>query len=241
MGNKYDVPLDLLKAVEGITNPVREIIKHVDTEDTIIDFREKDGSSNFYFKVLKNTKTQITSEVKYSYKWAPKDRTIITPQGDTGLIVDIITELKRWIVYIQEYKSTNSILDDNYTKAYTEHIYNENKFSDENADFMPFNPTEQEKLILLLDNFSEIIKADDSINETHKQKIDAEVYNIKQNLRTSTKNFVVKKVSAVFGFLYKIGWRIGKDLPKKGIDYLYKNFFEGVKDTFNGLNLEQYF
>jgi len=233
MSNKKDIPLVLLKAIEPIAQKNLDLIQVKKEENTYYSFLENDINSKNRFKVFIDGTKVIgkfdTKNIAFEYK--PTDETKASSQVVQGTIEDVKIKFESWVQLIREINETPSIYDDNFTNFYSDYYFNQFEIKEENAYIFPFSPDQQSIIEKYLISLREVINSSEiKIDETSKTILVAEIIDISNNLSSSTKNQVMKKITTVFAKLYTISKPITKEIIKEAGKQLIEKLIEcGIK------------
>lgn len=229
MTTKKDIPVDLLKAIEAIAQSNLDIIQLRADDNTYYSFVENDPKSKNFFRIFIDGTKRINNYDgrNYAFEFKPANTSTTSAKVVQGTMNFLTDQFENWLKIIKDYESTVSIHDDNFTKQYADFYYNEFKTSDSDAFISPFNPDQQNILDLYLDSFYDTIEnSGESITENIKQQLLIEIKNIKNDLPVSTKAQVVKRVTHVFGKVYKVSKELGKELVSEAKKHLFKKLIE---------------
>jgi hypothetical protein len=227
--SKKDIPYGLLKAVEPLVQANWDIIQLKQDDNTYYSFVEKDPKSKNFFRVFIDGSKRIGNYDKkgFAIEFKPLGATSTNSAVSQGDIELVITRLQEWIKILRDYDDTISVHDDNFTKRYAEFYYEEFKTKDEDANIAPFNPEQQDIIDLYLDAFSEVVKnSEEKLEEGAREQLLLEIAEIKQTLSTTTKSQVIKRVTKIFGKIYKSSKSLGKDVVTEAKKYLLKKLFD---------------
>jgi len=235
MTTKKDIPLNLLKAIEDIVQPNLDIIKLKKEDNTYYSFIEIDNNSKNYFKIFIDGTDIVGNYNKNNYacEWKPTDATNANSILFQKSMDEVIAQFKDWTKLIRDLNDIPSVHDDNFTQFYSDFYFNEFKIVDKDADSNPFNPIQQDLIELYLNSLlKKIENSKGKVSDTLKKEFISEIIEIKDTLPTSTKNQVLKKITKVFGKLYKIckpfAKEIVKEVSKQLIKKLIENGFEYI-------------
>ena len=233
MITKKDIPLVLLKAIEGIAHSNLDIIKLTRLDNTYYNFTETDENSNNYFRIYIDGSKQIENYNvgKILYQWKPTNADSIGVYTFQGNVQDAANQFKLWITIIREFNSTLSLHDDNFTKQYANYYFDEFKILDDDAETSPFNPKQQNFIEIYLENLQNSIeKSEENIDTELRNELVEEIAEIRDSLQSSTKNQVMKKITKVFGKLFKNSKELAKEIIKEAKKLLIKNLLENGVD-----------
>lgn len=229
MVTKKDIPLDLLKAIERLAQVNLDIIQLKKEDNTYYSFIEQDPNSRNYFKVFVDGSKLISNYDKngFTFTMKPADTTRASHLTHQGKLQDIVNHFTAWIKVIREYNDTKSVHDDAFAKSYADFYFNEFKIFDGDADTAPFNPNQQDIIELYLDSLTiGIENTTEPIDSASKTELISEIQDIKNNLTVSTKTQVMKRVTIVFGKLFKQSKKFAKEVVKEAQKQLIKKLFD---------------
>jgi hypothetical protein len=229
MNNKKDVPLNLLKAIEEVAQKNLDLIQVKREENTYYSFLENDDTSQNFFKIFINGSKRIGNfdpkNLAFEYKPASDER--VTAMLTQGSFEDIKTKFEAWIKLIREIHETPSVYDDNFTNYYSDYYFNEFQVYEEDANIFPFAPNQQVIIEKYLLSLSEVINnSGESIDDITKSELVTEIVEINRLLTVTTKNQVMKKITTVFGKLFKVSKPIAQEIIKEAGKQLLKKLIE---------------
>lgn len=229
MNNKKDIPLNLLKAIEEVAQKNLDLIQVKQEENTYYSFLENDDTSQNFFKIFVNGSKRIgnfdSKNIAYEYKPASEKR--VTAMLTQGSFEDIKTKFEAWIKLIREIHETPSVYDDNFTNYYSDYYFNEFQIYEEDANIFPFAPHQQiiiEKYLLTLSDV--INNSGESIDDISKSELISEIIEINRLLTVTTKNQVMKKITTIFGKLFKVSKPLALEIIKEAGKQLVKKLIE---------------
>lgn len=233
MSNKKNIPLVLLKAIETIAQKNLDLIQVKKEENTYYSFLENDVNSKNCFKIFIDGSKVIGrfDTSKFTFQYSPTDETKATSTLIQGTIEDVKIKFESWVQLIREINETPSIYDDNFTKYYSDYYFNQFEIVEEDANRFPFSPSQQliiEKYLISLTNA--INTNENDIDLISKKELITEISEINNQLSISTKNQVMKKITNVFGKLFKISKPIAQEIIKEAGKQLIEKLIElGIK------------
>jgi len=226
---KKDIPLNLLKAIEEIAQSNLDIIKFNKEDNTYYLFVETDKDSKNFFKILIDGSKVIGNYEKkhFAYQWKPIDASSAL-QGITQSSLEGVTkQFETWVKLIRTLHETLSVHDDNFANFYSNFYFEEFKIVDDNANTEPFNPDQQDLVELYIDALAiAIMSSVGQMDEIQKTELISEINEIKLELPTSTKTKVMKKITKIFGKLYKTSKPFAKEIILEAKKQLIKKLIE---------------
>lgn len=229
MNNKKDVPLNLLKAIEEVAQKNLDLIQVKLEENAYYSFLENDDTSKNFFKIFVNGAKRIGNfdPKNLAYEHRPASETRITAMLSQGSFEDIKNKFEDWIKLIREIHETPSVYDDNFTKYYSDYYFNEFQVFEEDANIFPFDPHQQIIIEKYLLSLSEAINnSGESIDDICKNELVAEISEINRLLTVTTKNQVMKKITTIFGKLFKVSKPFAQEIIKEAGKQLVKKLIE---------------
>ncbi|HGE5776445.1 hypothetical protein [Flavobacterium psychrophilum] len=216
MITKKDIPFDLLKSVESIAQQNLDLIKLKKEINTYYLFVETDFHSKNYFKIYQDgTKVfgNFNSADNYVFEHKPTDSANPNTAIVQGNLEKVMTNFKNWLELVKSIVETPSIHDDNFEKFYSDYYFNEFKILDEDSNFVPFNPIQQDKIELYLISLKSAIENSNyEIDEETKAELIIEIEEVRTALPLSTKTKVMKGVTKIFGKLFKTSKEFAKEI-----------------------------
>jgi hypothetical protein len=243
--NKKDIPLTLLLAIEAKIGEHFKLIHHADEENCFYCLKEVDEKSKNYFKIFVEgkEKAQNIKSGNFVYEFKPTNATVTEACLTQGNNDNMLGAFNSWIKLIATYNTTKSVHDDDFEKKYSDFYFNEFEIIDEDVDFSPFNPDQQDLIELYLHSLSNAIEESTSITPSLKTELILEADLIIKNLSSSTKTVVMKKITTIFGRLYKHSKNLAKEITSEAKKRLIKSLIdlgvqygpkllESIKDIF---------
>lgn len=239
MNNKKKLPLRILKSLEPFVNLIGEKFKVLEPKGNLLLVSDIDSESDFYFKIEQYQKKQNGS---FQFLMDRKPNSEDDPEKYRTWIEikHLETEFKRWLNLLEEYETTESFFDDPILDSFKEEYYAEFEIINEDADRKPLNT----KQILLLDSHLEYIeeKIDNYKNEKNEEivsEIKNNVIELRENLTTKSKKWVVNRLATIWAKLSKQGTKFIKEFVNQtkteGIKQGAKALIEFIKE--NGTEL----
>ena len=229
MNNKKDIPLSLLKAIEEVAQKNLDLIQVKQEENTYYSFLENDDSSQNFFKIFSNGAKRIGNfdPKNLAYEYKPASDQKVTAMLTQGSFEDIKTKFEAWIKIIREIHETPSVYDDNFTNYYSNYYFNEFQVYEEDANIFPFAPNQQVIIEKYLLSLSEVINnSRESIDDITKSELVTEIAEINRLLTVTTKNQVMKKITTIFGKLFKVSKPIAQEIIKEAGKQLLKKLID---------------
>lgn len=226
---KKKTPLELLKALEEFVPLNNEKFKVVDNEKYLISVVDIESDSDFHFNV-EGLKNDRDASVLISFKPYRKDKLMskrawIKPNEIKNYFSD-------WINLLDEYDSVTTFFDDPIIESFAKEYIDGFKLLEGDSKTAPFNINQ----ILLLDSHLEDIES--KINTYQNKENVKQIDEIKRlaneirlNLTSKSKDWVVKKLAFLWGTITKQGVKIFKNvvlegqkqLIAKGIKYIIES------------------
>lgn len=229
MSNKKDIPLILLKAIETIAQKNLDLIQVKKEDNTYYSFIENDINSKNCFKIFIDGAKMIGKfdTKNFAFQYKPTDESKASSKLVQGTIEDVKIQFESWTKLVREINEIPSIYDDNFTKYYSDYYFNQFELKEEDANIFPFSPDQQliiEKYLLSI--AKELSNPEAGIDDTTKNELITEIIEINNQLSLSTKNQVIKKITTIFGKLFKISKPIAQKIIKEAGNQLIKKLIE---------------
>ena len=240
MRKKKDLPLIILKSLQPFVNLRGEKFETLDPKKNLLKVVDQDPDSSFHF-IIEEYKKSNSGKFQFLMSRSP------TSQNDNGIyrtwvdIPDLEPQFQAWIKLLDEYENIESFFDDPIINSFKEEYYAEFEIIDEDdADIKPLNT----KQILLLDSYLEDIdkRLDKFITEKNAENIEEireDISQLKDNLTSKSKKWVVKGLSKIWAKIAKQGTKFIKEIltesKKEMIKQSIKGLIELVKE--NGSDL----
>lgn len=204
--NKKDLPVDVLKSLTKFYEVQGENFQRVSPkEGELLRYIDKDPTSEFYF-VIKSYKYGDKG-LKFVIERKPNSTRSVNLTIREVLLKDLEIELFNWINIIDTYSQLQSPYDDPIVDAYAkEAIQDYFQIIDDDADTNPYDI----KRVLLLDEYLASIEEgidefQNNSNEEDVKKVKELAEEIRANLTTKTKRWVVHRFSVLYGRIAKVG------------------------------------
>ena len=222
--HKKKLPLEILKALEKFVTLKGEQFDVIDPGNFLIKVKDKDKNSDFYFYV---EQFKQESGFKLLIDVKPKDAQIVTNYRTWINTNELQNFFNNWVLLLKEYDKVKSFYDDPIVQSFADEYYAEFKIIDPNAEIEPFNPTQ----ILLLDKHLEsleknITKYQNELNKDQLKEIKEEILDLRDNLTSKSKVWIIKKLSFIWAKITKQGTKLMKELLSEAKKQIVK---EGVK------------
>lgn len=231
---KKNIPLRILKAIEPTYKEYKQYVSHISETSTYYTFLDKDPESSFYFKVYKQPTQAYPNGSPYNiyYQFKPRSAESLVHldmSTDNGNVLQ--TEFKAWLEIIKSYNDFESIYDDPFIKSYQEYYFSQFKIIDEDADTHPFSIPQQDLLNKYLNTLEKnLLEEKNDDNQAIITALVEEKIRIEEDLNVSTKNEFLKKLSTLFGRIYKWNKDKGAKYFKIFLKEIVKELIkEGVK------------
>lgn len=219
MNKKKQIPLVVLRALEPFIDKIGENFISVESENNLMRFTDVDPDSEFYFNIenydVKNGFKVLVEYRPHTEQNVEKHRTWI--KGS-----EINTYFTKWVTLLKSYDKVRSPFDDPIIESFRDGYYTEFEIIDEEKD-KPLIP----KQILLLDAYFEKIenKIDEHITDSNAEQIKEiknDISELRDNLSSKTKVWVVNKVSWIWAKMTKLGPKLMKDFVNEGNKQIVK-------------------
>lgn len=203
---KKDTSLALLKILQEYYDRGKEIytIKKIG----IISFIDKDKTSDCHFTILVEDFVNNNHVVRISFK--PSSMININKEERTIKVTDIKKYLEEWMIWMSLYNQMKFIddIEDPIVEAFAEEYYESFEIID--ADEKPYSIKEINHIETVLIQLEERVQSNkqECIAQSSLEvveEIEGRIQEIKELLYNSTKKTIAKKVSRLFGFIFKEG------------------------------------
>jgi hypothetical protein len=142
-------------------------------------------------------------------------------------LTDLGGQFQSWLNLIRDIHETPSVHDDNFVKHYAEFYYKEFKIIDDDADTSPFDPIQQDLVeVYLLSLSSAIERTGEKLFDSTRKELLEEIQSIQTNLSITTKSQVMKRITKIFGKLYKTSKNLAKEIVSEAKKQLIKKLIE---------------
>lgn len=229
MITKKDIPFDLLKTIEPIAQANLDLVLFKKEDNTYYSFDETDNNSRNYFKIFVDGSKRIGNydKTKYAFEYKPANTTTAKQSLSQATLKDLEAHFQSWLKLIRAIHDTPSVHDDNFVRQYADFYFNEFRIIDEDADTSPFDPSQQDLVdVYLLSLSSAIEQSGDKLPDTTKKELLNDIKVIQTTLATTTKSQVMKRVTKIFGKLYKASKTLAKGIVIEAKKQLIKKLIE---------------
>lgn len=226
--SKKNLPLSVLKALEPFVGLQGQFFTIEDPGKNLLHAKDKDPSSKFYYAIEKCEIANDGREI-YSINFAPKDEKDVRATAVRILRDDLTQSFNTWVLSLENYDKVKSFFDDPVLQSYQAEFVSNYEFLDEDADTDPL-PINQ---IILLDNFLEdvgrrLLGMANDTNREEIQTIAAEIVELRENLSTRSKKWIVEKMSKVYAQIAKQGVKFIKEFWDEGKKEIIKTVVKAV-------------
>lgn len=225
---KKNLPLEILKSLEKFVNLQGDQFEVIEPKSFLLRIKDKDSKSSFYFNV---EQYKQDSSFRLLIDFKPKDNQSVDnvriwiPSKNLQAVFDA------WVSILKEYEKVKSFYDDPIIKTFADSYFADFEIIDENADIEPFLPMQILMIDKHLDSISKgLIKYRNDKNDTQIDDINADILDLRDNLTSKSKKWVVKRLSIIWAKITKQGPKLMKDLLSETKKQL---IIEGVKMIIN--------
>lgn len=212
--HKKQLPLVLLKALQPVINKNLSLIEPVISEKLIVDLKDRDEKSDFYFR-LTDQKIQGNTLI-FAVDFKPQDEVNVGNVVSWVAVDGVLTLLESWLGLIETYNDLETIYDDLFLKTYVQEFEDDFKLNDSDADIKPFSKNQQEFIFTFLN------VAKEEINRFQKEGnhpvqdefilLNDTIDNLKLTLTRKTKRQVFNQILEILARAKKIGYELGKEV-----------------------------
>lgn len=214
----------VLESLEKYVKLRGEQFDVIPPEKFLLKVIDNDNESDFYFNV-EDYKTENGAKILIDRKPHTK-----TSTRNKKLWIDmknLDSVFNFWVNLLKTYENVESFYDDPIVKSYANDYYAEFEIIEEDAEIKPLKP----KQILLLDEYLEnvensIEKFETENNKSKIQEIKNDVIELRANLTSKPKAWVVRNLAKIWAKLTKQGTQFLKEFVSESKKQVIK---EGVK------------
>lgn len=204
---KKTIPLDVLRIVEPIVLRNADVIKVQPFPNCHYCLVEVQDGSPFFFRLYDDGK-KVVDHMKlgqHVIEMSPgSQRAMASLVSLRPSLQSVVEGLEQWLKMIREYNETASVHDDPFFKTYYDHYFNEFKSVDDDAEYAPFNPAQQNRIEQALLEVGQIVQEDSAaFGEEQTSAVVQEIQEIQRDLPTSTKNQIMRRISAACARIYQ--------------------------------------
>lgn len=226
---KKKMSVALNRVVEPLIKGNPNYIRIQKNADFLLYIIDADPDSDLYFGITKETLEGSGHIIHYKCK--PQNEQVHIAVSISNKIDVFGEHLKNWLSII-EYFNQESVLDDPILAGYEREFFEDFKIIEEDADYAPFNYSQQLLIDQFLSNISENIE--EFRNENNADLIDEiiiDAQSIQASVTTEAKNPIMKRLSGLFAKARKAGLKVSnylikefvKEVCTKGADWLFNN------------------
>jgi hypothetical protein len=227
--HKKQLPLVLLKALQPVINNNLTLIEPVISENLILDLRDKDEKSDFYFR-LTDQKLQGNTLI-FAVDFKPKDEVNVGNVLSWNAIDGVVVLLENWLKLIVSYNELETIYDDPILKTYIQEIEIELVIEDAESVTKPFSHHHQEIIYEFLHRAKEEINQFQELNQfvpsEEINQINEEIDDLQRNLTRRTKRQVFSQLVVILARAKKLSFTLGKELFIQVISNVISKFLLG--------------
>ena len=223
---KKSIPLTVHKIIEPYLSKQGKVFEFVQSDKYLLFFKDKDEKSDFHFRIM-DYKVQKNVQVLIEFK--PAHANTVEGIQVWANEKEIEHFFVRWLEILEGYDIVRSVFDDPIIVSYTTEYYSEFKLVDDDAEVAPFNLDR----ILLLDQHLENIETriesyNTGDNDQRLLEIKKDVIELRKNLTSKSKAWVIKKLATIWAKISKEGANLlkeflaggKKELIQKGVKYI---------------------
>lgn len=228
--NKKKLPLKVLTALEPFVTLKGKYFTIEQPDNNLLLAKDKDASSKFYF-VIEKYEIQ-DGKVTYTIIQAPKDEREVRPFAKRISDEHLTAVFETWVHLLDKYNNVKSFFDDPILESYQAEFISNFEFLDEDADKNPFHTTQIIQLDYLLEQVSaRLIELSDDNNREAINVITAEISEIRENLATRSKKWIVEHIGNVYAKIAKQGTKFIKEFWAEGKKEIIKNLVKGLIES----------
>jgi hypothetical protein len=244
-------PVKLLEALKSLTIKLRQIVSENSALIHEVEPHEKNvqrfefNEGKFYFEITDfrlHTPSRLSPSIpEFLYYQTPASSVAIGQTGRWATEDTIIKKLNHWIGLL---KRVSNLDFDEITTKYEEEVFENFKILDKDADTAPFDDNQQ---VVMLNYLSEVRKyLSGKSNEYPTKPIVDQIDRLANEISSSAKNLVMRKLSAILARVKKLSLLLYREVVtvfrrevikhglNDGYDYL-KNNVEKIIDAFKQL------
>lgn len=230
--NKKDLPLHVLKALEPFVSLHGELFKIIDPENSLMLAVDKDENSKFYYSI--DSFEYSNSQYVFTVSYSPYNDHEIKAKAKRIIASALQDHFKDWTNLLQNYNTIKSFYDDPVLKTFEAEFISEYEFLEEDAEVNPFKTTQILQLDFLLETISaRLLEMSDDSNIDQIEIINNDISELRNNLATRSKKWVLEQFSKIYGKIAKQGTIFIKEFWSEGKKELIKNLVKGLIDSGN--------
>ncbi|EPR68060.1 hypothetical protein [Cyclobacterium qasimii] len=206
---KKKIPFVVLETLEKYVNLEGDQFNILPSKNFLLKIIDNDLESDFYFNV---EEFKIEKELKLLIDLKPRNKSTTNNSRTWIEINKLDSVFYSWVNLLKDYGEINSFYDDPILKSFEDDYYSEFEIIEEDADIKPLKPTQ----IVLLDKYLEDVEnsienfaTDNNIVEI--QEIKKDVINLRENLTSKPKAWIIRSLSKIWAKLTKQGTKFLKE------------------------------
>jgi len=227
---KKNLPLTALKALEPFVEMKGTYFTIENPVNNLLVAKDKDPESDFFY-IIEKHEIQDSKDV-YTIHYAPKNEKDIKQTARNVFSENLTTTFNEWVLLLEKYSNVKSFYDDPILESYQTEFISNFEFLDGDADKNPFHTTQIIQLDYLLDQVSiRLIELSDENNRQVIDAIAAEISEIRENLSTRSKKWIVDQIGNVYAKIAKQGIKFIKEFWAEGKKEIIKNIVKGLIES----------
>lgn len=225
---KKKLPLQILKSLEKYVTLQGEQFDVIEPGTFLVRVKDKDPKSSFYFNV-EQYKQDSAFRLLIDYK--PRDSKSVDNNKTWIVEKELQSYFDAWVTILKEYDEVKSFYDDPIIKTFADNYFAEFEIVDENSECEPFLPKQILMIDKHLDSISKgVTKYQHDKNALEIDEIKADIIELRANLTSKSKKWVVRRLSIIWAKITKQGPKLMKDLLSETKKQL---IIEGTKMIIN--------
>lgn len=211
MLHEKKIPLGLKKVIERIAINKSPLFNYEFGGDFIINFKDSDPESDFYFKIKKVNSYNVNKQITYSVSYKPYSHETLESKLFYLKLNEIGKNFSQWLSYLEEYNLDSPIFDDVFAYTYYNNLEVDFTIVDDDSNFSPFSIQQQELILKFLDKAKAILGQEDKENEDVVNSLEL-IEETRSEISTSTKLKVIHGIRKFVALAYKVSIETGKKI-----------------------------
>lgn len=211
MTMKKKIPIGVRKALEEVAKNKNYLFYTEFKNDVVIILKDKETSSDFHFSILKINPPTNAKE-SYNIEYKPCILETLESKNTNTTLEGLKNHFSNWIKLLEDYNEESPLFGDPILQTYYDELEPDFKILDDDADIKPYSIEQQKKIVLFLENASQIIHRQEPLQNNEIKEFIELVNETKENISKSTKRQVINKIRKIIAKGFKIGLQVGERL-----------------------------
>lgn len=228
MRTKKDIPISILKELQPYVKMNDENFIVVEPEGNFMKAIDKDLKSKFHYTVkhyeIKGREHNLTLIYSPTSEDNVAERELVIKKEQLS------QHFEKWINLLRQYDEVKSFYDDPVLETFEAEFIADYDFISDGGT-KPLGTKQIIQIDYVLEHISaKLLSMADDGNAEQIEAINIEIEEIRNNLHSQSKKWVVEKIAKVYGKVAKQGVKFIKEFWKEGNKEFMKRAIEGIAD-----------